>query len=536
MSSRRRTYVWRTAFAAVLLAFVYWNQLERLQTYSSPLEVLGSGRWLFQIIISWLAVIVTFGMPLLTCGAIVSERERNTLALLLTTQMSSGSLVLEKLASRLYVMLTLVMVSLPLMALAYSMGGVTTNQIIAGVITISSLSVLTGSFGVFQSVRAASAVGALTSTLIWIGVVSMFCGAGLLIGVVGESVIAATISGIIMLAISACVLLAAAKRIPQAAIEPPRSRLLAGFRKADSFFRSVNSAFGGIELLRDRSTLPGDLPLLWKERYKRALGQTHHLVRIIALLEIPTVFAVTLVISSHRSSLSQNPLGGFIAFLWIIAVLIVAVRTVGIWPQERSRETLDVLLTTPLTGREMIGQTMQGVRRTMVAVAIPIVTAQLATAFIQTSWTRSLLYVYGCCLSLICLLPLTAWAAMLISLKVRTQTRATGIAIVVLSVVLFVPRVVVPGPELHHSEMLQAVLLTGQLLLDPSFFSSVAGTVFDESSLLAGFELLFWSVAAVWYAVVIWLIRRRCVSVADRWLSRCSTQHLVAASCSAETK
>jgi ABC-type transport system involved in multi-copper enzyme maturation permease subunit len=521
MASRRRTYVWRTVFAALLLGLVYWYQLDRLRGYSSPLQLLGSGRGIFEAIIYWLALAVFFGMPLLTCGCIITERERNTLSVLLTTQVSPWSLVIQKLAARLYVMLTLIMVSLPLMALAYSMGGVTVEQISVGVVSIASLSVLTGSFGVLQSVRSASAVGALASTLIWMFVCTIFMGGVLIFGIVGSSVVSAVFSSIGILILSLLILSAAAIRVHQAAIEPPRSRLLIAFRRVDIFFREWNKAFGGIELTRDRASLPSDEPLYWRERYKRALGRTHHLLRIVALLEIPTVLAVSLMVTVGTTR-TRNPLSGFVDFLWIIAVLIIAIRTVGVWPLERSRETLDVLLTTPLSGRELVDQTMRGARRTMVAVAVPILTVQLATAMIQPELISAIVYLFGCLLSLTILLPLMAWAAMLISLRVKTQFRATLILALTIAGVVILSTPVYQGLTATLPAFFFWPVMILKLGLDPRSLVHMPNTVLSEDWSPNSLQGLVWCGVVIWYAGLIWILRYRCAADADRLLGRCT--------------
>ena len=49
--------------------------------------------------------------------------------------------------------------------------------------------------------------------------------------------------------------------------------------------------------------------------------------------------------------------------LWPIALLIVFVRAAGLIAAEKARQTLDVLLTTPLSLSELLGAKMRGLRR-----------------------------------------------------------------------------------------------------------------------------------------------------------------------------
>jgi len=517
MASRRRTYVWRTLFATLLLGLVFWNQVDRLQRYSSPLQLLGSGRWVFQSIISWLSLAAFFGMPLLTCGCIVSERDRNTLSVLLTTQVSPWSLVIQKLAARLYVMLTLVLVSLPLMALAYSMGGVTSEQIVGGVVAITSLSVLTGSFALFQSVRSASAVGALASTLVWMSLTVVFISVFAMLTMTNPAE-AVVLFAVFASVFSLVLLLAAADRLPQTAIDPPRNRLLNAFRRIDIFFRELNTGSGEIERAHDRTNLPDDEPLYWRERYKRALGQTHHLAWIVALVEIPTMIIVSQAVTGSGFH-SGNPLGGFLDFLWIVAVLIVATRTVGIWPLERSRETLDVLLTTPLSARELLDQTMRGIHRTMIAVAFPIMTVQFATFYSHQSEAGHWHYLAGSLLAVVTVLPVVAWGAMLISLRVRSQLPGTLLAGVLIFANLFLVQSVLPESSVSTNFLLFMV----RAAIDPGLIISATNWLLGPLSVTlprSAFMLLVLGALASWNLVLARLIRWLCLRNLSGWLGR----------------
>ncbi len=410
------------------------------------------------------------------------------------------------------------MVALPLMALAYSMGGVTVEQIVAGVVSIFSLSILTGSFCVLQSVRSASAVGALASTLIWMFVFSMFLGGFLFFGMLGSTLVGAALTSAIVLTLAFLFLQSAARRLPRAAIDPPRSRLLIAFRRVDVFFHDLNKGFGNIELTRDRVTLPGDEPLYWRERCKRALGRTHHLMRIVALLEIPTVLAVVLMVTAG-SPRFRNPLGGFVDFLWIVAVLIVAIRTVGVWPLERSRGTLDVLLTTPLSGRELVDQAMRGVRRTMIAVAVPIATVQLATFFVQPPGPGRWYYLMGSALALVSVLPLAAWASMLIGLRMRSQLRATLAVGVLLFVSITVPSGLFPiNYSRGHVDWLPV-----RAAIDPALLISMPQSVLTTDAVEPGgaFTVAFiLSALCAWQRFGTWLLRRSCLRNVSKWLGR----------------
>ena len=110
MSARRRTFIQRSVFAGVFLGIVFWNQSQRMGYSGNGLfDVLGSGRWMFEQLVWWQFAAVILVMPLITCGAIVQEKQRDTLALLLTTKTTPAGIVVQKLISRVCLMLTLLL-------------------------------------------------------------------------------------------------------------------------------------------------------------------------------------------------------------------------------------------------------------------------------------------------------------------------------------------------------------------------------------------------------------------------------------------
>ncbi len=119
ISARRRTFIQRSAFAGAFLGIVFWNQSRRLSFSGGAFfDVLGSGRWMFEELVWWQFAAVVVVMPLISCGAIVQEKQRDTLALLLTTKTTPAGIIVQKLISRVCLMLTLVLVALPLVAFA----------------------------------------------------------------------------------------------------------------------------------------------------------------------------------------------------------------------------------------------------------------------------------------------------------------------------------------------------------------------------------------------------------------------------------
>ena len=93
-----------------------------------------------------------FIVPGLTGAAIAGERDRQTLDLLLSTQVSTLWIVLGKILASLSYVFLLMVASLPLFSLVFLFGGVSPSQV-ALAFVISLVSALTlGTIGVFLSV------------------------------------------------------------------------------------------------------------------------------------------------------------------------------------------------------------------------------------------------------------------------------------------------------------------------------------------------------------------------------------------------
>jgi len=129
---------------AMLLGFMYINQLNRFQT---P----GENRELF----IWTAVIqyaiICFIAPALSAGTISGERERQTLSVLLTTQITPGWIISSKLITSLAFIFLLVVASLPLYSFVFLYGGISPQQLFLLVLFFAVNIVFFGALGIFCS-------------------------------------------------------------------------------------------------------------------------------------------------------------------------------------------------------------------------------------------------------------------------------------------------------------------------------------------------------------------------------------------------
>ena len=106
---------------------------------------------LFPVLAVAQVCIVALIVPVMTASAISGEKERQTFDIMLTTCMSPFSIVLGKVMSAVLRILFFVAAGMPIMALAFVVGGLSWSYLFYFVLTIILLSLLSGSIGILCS-------------------------------------------------------------------------------------------------------------------------------------------------------------------------------------------------------------------------------------------------------------------------------------------------------------------------------------------------------------------------------------------------
>ena len=477
MAARKRTYVLRVVYA-VLLFLVFGAMLYAMldQAGASPMSVLGQGRQLFAMLIVLQFVGIYLFLPAMMCSAITAEKERDAMQLLLITDLRPWEILFSKFIGRLTPMLTFLMLSLPLLAIVYAFGGLSQGLIAAAVVALAATIFQVGAFCLMVSSWARTTVAAFIGC--YIGLAAFY-----FLPVIAMAILDTThtvridgqiafllvpfvefgmvwdrwswgggtpsilemalymtptlLSGIVFLIVARVVLV-------RRALLTPTSFLRGLFKVFDKFFNNANAMTGGVVLVKERSELPGDKPVKWLEIHQRALGQFRYLMRIFVLLEAPVAIFVTIIVSLEVHGTNAEALSVVYFLIWPIAALLVAVQAAGSFSAERRRQTLDVLLTTPMTGREIVKEKFSALLRLMWVVALPLLTVIAVEAWwefgwnerygnISTrAWSETSFYLIGSLLCVVIYLPMVAWLSILISLIVRHPNRAMLTAVGVL--------------------------------------------------------------------------------------------------------
>ena len=530
-SARRRTYVIRVVYAAALYGFTLWAFWNQLGSWTSnSFAMIGKGRELFEALAYLQFAGLYLFLPAMTCGVLTSEKERETLSLLLLTKLGPWTIVFEKLFGRLVPMASFVLLSTPLLAVAYSLGGVEAFEIgqLAWSLSVTALQVgslslacsawcrttssaflssylvgaalilgpviltmegrndplgiCAGIFSVGQQLGLMTGVGDATAIFFgpwvfdtnatfstngirdpWLAiVVGGFCGLPpirWLLDVAnstqgGKAMLTTVLMSIPILMFSVMCLIFARFALWRRAFVQPSNYLLKAFKLLDTFFHKANQNrfTKGIVLTREHVELPLYDPIRWRETTKRSIGTTRYLVRFLILLEIPVVIAMRLSMFGHDSGTGIAPVYVAAWALWIVAALVLTIQSTGLIGLERSRQTLDVLLTTTQSSDSIVLHKFAGVWRMIRTLWVPFATVYFfqiyCLVFIDqsggyTGQGTSLPFAFLRALLAIAIYPLLiAWIGFHQGMRQRSQTQATLVTLGLLAGVCLIPIVV----------------------------------------------------------------------------------------------
>jgi ABC-type Na+ efflux pump permease subunit len=196
---------------------------------------------------------------------------------------------------------------------------------------------------------------------------------------------------------------------------------------------------------------------------------------------------------------------------------------------ERVNQTLEVLLTTPISGRDIVRHKVHGAWRFSLVLAVPIATVILLEAWAEGGAWRGYheysrpAYVAMSLIPIVIFFPMLTWLATLLGLRMRTRGRATILSVVLVTAWVLLPfLVLILIGELFRLVDVDALPGSLLFLLSPGlvvFFPEIWEIVDD----LYG-NSYWWAfgLAYVWYALLWFGFRWLCLRKADAWLGRTS--------------
>lgn len=443
-AARKRTFVLRVL---VGLALALFGGVALFQGQRWGQELLGQGMRVYEVLanlIVWLPVVIA---PALAAGAIAGEREEGSLPLLQMTRLGPMAIVLEKWLSRLIAVVMLQVLALPLLALAYTFGGVP-----EGVIWWTIL-------GAVAAAAHATALAMLATAWCRGTVGALFVGYGLMLASYGIPMavqndvplpplhancpaIAVTwllernlriqseaqSALLISFAITGVSVLLAFLALSLRRHREGGNPLLERFRRLDTWFEGLERRVLGRATRRD---LPLDRPVAWRECNRRALANPRYLARI--LVPFGAIIVFTLVLTYGLAFHSGRDVAAWIGMLLEIGLsLTVLVLGATAFSAERSAQSLEVLLTTPLTPRDILMQKVSGLRRVHLGGAILVLLVLAVRMLVDgDGWDmwRGSWSLWLALLSLAVQPLVMAWLGLVVGLHVRSRSRAVGTSV-----------------------------------------------------------------------------------------------------------
>lgn len=564
MAGRKSTYISRVAFILGLLISFYFFSGSSL-SFTSGVNQLGVGGELFEPLIIgefWAILLLT---PLLCCGAIAQEKERDALETLLLTRLSPWKIVLEKYLSRTFPLLLFLLCTLPLLVYLYSLGGITMFEIWYSFYLLTLMILQIGAFTIMCSAFASTSMGALIYTIF--AVIFIYAFSSLMMEALFFRILPRYVyqsgwnilfellnqlphtiipleqfengrfrtdqswsemlqmllmkTSLIWFSIFAALGMARFFLVRRVGVRT-QNVVYAFFKKLDHFFNNANKVTGGVVLIQENQSLPLGDPIAWKEIRKTAIGTARYRIRVLVLLEFPTLFACVLMASERGGGVRELPY--LASLLWGIVILLLTVKTTGLITSERLHQTLEVILVSPIKGHEILQQKLKGVKGFSLFLAVPIITVILFKTYMIMGDDGALYPVYALS-SMASMLYAVVWICMYVGLRVKNSMRAVFSSfgmilawmVLPLMLQLVIPSVYSRGESIPDMSNPLAYILNFSPVY---FFMNLESKVLFDSFFFVEFLISF----AAMVGVGVWF-KQLCLRDTDRLLGRLPEGH-----------
>ncbi len=462
-SARKRTYVIRFVYATLLLlAFALVYQKTARYMTDEHLGMIGKGGEFFDALFYCQYWAILLLMPALAAGSLTSEKEQGSLTILMLTDLGPWELVLQKWLSRLVTVGSFLLLSMPLMGLCYAFGGLETDRLLSGIVVLFLTCMQTAAVAIAMSAWCRGSIAALLSTYGFLLV--MYAGPALYAGgyhktfsyysaasifellwperlfsLILYSPTTSIMTSSIPILLSILFALSFARwALPRRAQLTGPGPLLGLFRRLDGLFERTDVKLGR---RRVRTDLPDQAPVAWRELNRRSLANWRYLVRFLVAGLGAMVLVFTLIAASGGTSHLNIFLHISGLCLLGLSLLLVLVLGSTLIAAERTQQTLDVLLTTPLTARTILMEKLSGLRRITWAILLSAVLILLWGAYEDSLPTHYYSYnasrdevglsrIIATSAYFIILPPLFTWFAVAIGLHVRSRNRAMITALI----------------------------------------------------------------------------------------------------------
>lgn len=418
-ASRRPRHLWlRVVYLTALLTVVLFSLFFFVSGQNASLTELAKGA---SQTFAWASItqlaLMSFLAPVFTASAITQERDAQTFNILLSTPLSNAQIVFGSLMSRLYFVIVLLIAGLPIFFMTMVYGGVTASQIVESFALSGSTAILTGALAIFVAM---TAIGTRRTIFSFYLVIGLYLLSIYMIGQWDRTWLDSSppnIDGDRMSWLTPLHPFLSLDVALNRLNAPPESRLMdrssivrfalahpsaayvtwtttlafiltsisilfvrRGAKTGETtFWTTLTDRFRRQplgELTRTPRTVWAN-PVAWREAKTRA-ASSGGIIRWVTILG-GLIASIALFYYFIKGELSANTAMQWLASLTIvqfaIALIIAANIAATAMTKEREAQTMDILLTTPLTSRYILWGKLRGlVSFAAPLLAIPVVT------------------------------------------------------------------------------------------------------------------------------------------------------------------
>ena len=384
-----RHYAVRSGYVGLFFVLIYtaYQTTIGFQDLRGIAEMASFGSLVFQILGFVQLTLVLFFSLLFTAGNVAQEKDRQTLILLLMTDLRNHEIVLGKLLAGLLQVGTLILASVPVFAITQLLGGVDFAQIAWSVGICAAAAVLSGSWGAFVAfwrektfqtlalgvlgivvylavLEAAFALSPPGSALAQLAsLLSPYRALADVMTPLADTTRIGTASVSALKSVSALLLLSVALNavaILKLRIWNPSRAFHVGPPAEKELPASGDESPQAREVVRHRRIWKN--PVIWREIMTRAYGRKIVFIKVIYLLIAAAAFYQSILQRGDERMLGfVSPAAFVFGGLGILALMLINAQAVTSITTERDMKTLDLIIATDITSKEFVYGKLGGV-------------------------------------------------------------------------------------------------------------------------------------------------------------------------------
>ncbi len=379
LARRRRHYFLRAALIASLLAVVSvtLSQQNSYMQYGGVVDYSYIGVSLFQSFVMFQLFAIVLLVPALTAPVIAAEKDNKTLSLLLMSNLGRYNILLDKLLSRILLVVGLVLSGGPLFIAMLMFGGITLQLIFQAYLSLFSALLFCCGVGLFCStylnkmhtamICSYVAITVYVVTIIFLEIQFQLNDAIMSVLPVGfySDKISDCVSFLgVSIAVFFLSLLVCANALPRMVDTHQRPWIKTLFQRMNLFFHRIN--YKGITFCHGNLASTDDA-IMWKESHKNFFTSNTFVLRASYALLILSMIAL---ISTGAWVFAMQ---FFVISALIVVAVIAGIAAATALTSEREKHSFEILMSSPVTAKTIVMAKFMGVVKLVMPILVCIV-------------------------------------------------------------------------------------------------------------------------------------------------------------------